>query len=128
MVFLNQDKTAEAIPYLKRALSLVDEDKQKVHLLGDLGLTYATDASINRSAGNLARGSESFRSANNSFLEAVKLEPGYARTYRAWAWSLFEEGRYAEAWNKVKIGQKLKEGLIGVGFLYKLSRKMPEPN
>jgi len=65
--------------------------------------------------------------ANNRFTESVELDPKYAPSWREWAFSLYEQERYSEAWLRVRRARELIAEPFPPDFINKLSAKMPEP-
>ena len=68
-----------------------------------------------------------FSLANRYFEESTKLDSTYANSWRSWARSLYFEGRYAEAWQKVSAARALG-AQFPPQFIKALEEKMPEPH
>ena len=124
-IVAEQDKLNDAIGFLEKAKSLCDDNFQKVALLADVGTIYSYKAdSITKDS--LNERALYFSLANQNFNESTILDPKYSDTWLRWSRSLYREGRYAEAWEKLK-----KANLLGVLendiYLKKLEEKMPEP-
>lgn len=121
-VSLEQGKTAEAIEFLSKAKDLIDDPFQEVALLADTGTAYTLMAEA-------ITGEERdhyFSLANKNFLASTELDPKYANSWRRWAFSLFEQGRYLEAWAKVKRARELNAQPFPKPFISALSQKQPE--
>jgi tetratricopeptide (TPR) repeat protein len=125
-VATEQDKFDDAILYIERAKALCDDNYQKVALLADAGSLYSYKAE-SIPEGRRDERARYFSLANQNFIESTNLDPMYADSWLRWSQSLFREGNYAEAWEKLKkarvLGAKEKEP-----YLKKLEQKMPDPN
>ena len=130
VLLLEKNKAAEAIPHFEKALSLIDEDGEKPRLLSNTARAYSirADSIQGPTATDQILAVEFFEKANSLFSEAIKLDPQFGYAYRAWAVSLYREGKYESAWGMVK---KLRElggsDLPPTDFIDALSEKMPEP-
>jgi tetratricopeptide (TPR) repeat protein len=121
-VTLEQGKTAEAIDFLSRAKELVDDPYQQVALLADTGAAYTAMAET-------ATGKQEenyFALANENFTASTKIDPNYANSWRRWAFSLYEQGNYSEAWAKVKRARELNARPFPDSFITALSKQQPE--
>ena len=121
-VSLEQGKTAKAIEFLSRAKELINDPFQEVALLADTGTAYTSMAET-------ATGTEKdryFSVANENFVASTVLDSKYANSWRRWAFSLFEQGKYSEAWVKVKRARELKARPFPESFINALSQKQPE--
>jgi len=125
-VMLERGKFEEAIQHLERAKDLVDDQYQKIALLVDLGTAYSVSAEtvVKTSATDGAR---FFALANQTYSEALSLDPKYGNGWRRWAMSLYEQGDYAQAWEKVKQARAQNARPLPPAFLRALEQKMPEP-
>ena len=124
-VVAEQEKLDDAIEFLEKAKSLCDDNFQKVALLADAGTIYSYKAdSIPKD--NLNERARYFTLANQNFIESTTLDPKYSDSWLRWSHSLFREGKYSEAWEKLKKARSLgaKENDV---YLKKLEEKMPEP-
>lgn len=124
-VVAEQDKLDDTIEFLEKAKSLCEDNFQKVALLADAGTIYSYKAdSIPKD--NLNERARYFTLANQNFIESTTLDPKYSDSWLRWSQSLFREGKYAEAWEKLKKARSLgaKESDI---YLKKLQEKMSEP-
>lgn len=119
-VSLEQGKTAEAIEFLSKVKGLINDPFQEVALLADTGTAYTVMAET-------ATGKDRYFSlANKNFAASTELDPKYANSWRRWAFSLFEQGKYSEAWVKVKRARELKARPFPESFINALSQKQPE--
>lgn len=122
-VSLEQGKTVQAIELLNKAKGLINDPFQEVALLADTGTAYTVIAET-------AIGEEKenyFSLANENFVASTKLDPNYANSWRRWAFSLYEQGKYSEAWAKVKRARELNARPFPDSFISALSQKQPEP-
>ncbi len=120
-----QGKIDESLKYLAKSKELVDDPFQEVSLLSDMGTMYSTKAE--ETPADSTQQKKYFELANNSFKASLALEKEYAPTWRRWAFSLYEQGRYNEAWIKVSRARELKAHPFPESFLKALNSKMPEP-
>ncbi len=97
-VSMEKGKIDEAISFLEKAESLIDDDYQKAALLADLGTVYTEKAAGMPSY---------FEKANRKFEESTCLDSSYPNSWRRWAFSLYEQKNYEEAREKVKRAQEL---------------------
>lgn len=119
-------KLIEAIEHLETARELMDDPVQRVALLCDLGTVHSEYAARLPADRELER-AQHFVKANSRFTESLENDPKYAMSWREWAMSLYEQGRYSEAWIKVQRARELRAEPFPAEFLKKLSTKMPEP-
>tara|TARA_B100000768_G_C11266271_1_gene371237 strand:- start:311 stop:964 length:654 start_codon:yes stop_codon:yes gene_type:complete len=121
-VSLEQGETAEAMKFLSKAKGLINDLFQEVALLADTGTAYtvlaesATDSEKDRY----------FILANENFSASTELDPKYANSWRRWAFSLFEQGKYSEAWVKVRQARELNARPFPESFIAALSQELPE--
>ena len=113
---LQKGKVDNAIKHLKKAESLINDKYQKVALLVDLGTAYSVKGTKNSSY---------FNKANAKYSQSIKLDPKYPNSWRRWAFSLYEQGKYKEAWEKVSKAKKLNAKPFPHAFLSALNKKMP---
>ena len=121
-VTLEQGKTAEAIEYLDRAKELINDPFQEVALLADTGTAYTVLAKT--VTGRVRE--HYFSLANENFMSGTQLDPKYANSWRRWAFSLYEQGKYSEAWAKVKRAREVKAKPFPDSFISALSQRQPE--
>ena len=126
-VLSQKGKLAEAIEQLETARQLVDDPTQRVALLSDLGAVHSAYAAHLPADRQLER-AQQFILANSRFTESLENNPNFARAWREWAMSLYDQERYSEAWIRVKKARELQAEPFPPEFLKKLSEKMPEPN
>ena len=125
-VLSERGKIAEAIDQLETARELAGNQPQRVALLSDLGTLHSEYAVRMPPEKSLDRARQ-FVLANNRFTESLEIDPNFARSWREWAISLYEQGRYAEAWAKARRAKELNAEPFPPAFLQKLTEKMPEP-
>ncbi|MBI3221630.1 MAG: hypothetical protein HYZ46_00760 [Nitrosomonadales bacterium] len=124
-VLAQKEKPDEAIAQLERALQLIDDPYQKVALLSDRGMVYSQKA-FYTNAENKRELAHWFELANASFEESTSMDASYKNSWFGWARSLYFEGRYAEAWVKVKKARELGVS-FPISFIKSLGEKMTEP-
>ena len=124
-VLSEQGKLAEAIEQLETARELVDDPKQRVALLSDLGSVHSSYGARLPADKQLDR-ARHFVIANSRFTESLEMDPNYGRSWREWAFSLYEQERYSEAWVKAKRAMELNSEPFPPGFLDTLRKKVPE--
>lgn len=124
-VMMEQGKFSDAVRYLEKSKELIDDQYQKVALLADVGTAYSILAQ--QSAASSDERDSLFKAANQHYSEALSLDPSYGNGWRRWAMSLFEEGDYAAAWDKVKKAKAQNARPLPPAFLRALEQKLPEP-
>jgi tetratricopeptide (TPR) repeat protein len=125
-VLLELGKLDEALGHFETANKLVDDPYQKVALLADTATAYSTKGS-RTALDNLNERAKYFALANQFYEESVRLDANYPNSWRSWARSLYFEGRYAEAWDKVKKARGLNASVFPPAFIRALEEKLPEP-
>lgn len=125
-VMLEQGKIGEAIQHLEKSKQLCDDQFQKAALLTDLGSAYTAQAASAPNAGGPDQ-ARLFSLANKNFAESTSLDATYGNSWRRWAMSLYEQGNYADAWEKVKQSRKQNARPLPPQFIRALEQKMPEP-
>jgi tetratricopeptide (TPR) repeat protein len=125
-VLSRRGKLAEALEHLENARQLIDDPTQRVALLGDLGTVHSEYAARLPKERELER-AQHFVLANSRFTESLENDPKFAPSWREWAMSLYEQGRYSEAWVKVKQARENMAEPFPPEFLQKLAAKFPEP-
>ncbi len=123
-VLIEQGKLDESLKYLEKANQLVDDNYQKVALLADTASAYSVKAN---GTDNVNEKAKYFSLANQRYEESTKLDPNYPNSWRSWARSLYFEGRYAEAWEKVKKARSLGASEFPPQFIKALEEKMAQP-
>lgn len=124
---LQSGEIDEAIQYLEKSKELVDDQFQKVALLTDLGSAYSTKAGQISSTQNQDK-ERLFSLANQNFSESTTLDSTYGNSWRRWAMSLYEQGNYAGAWEKVKRAKTQNARPFPPAFLRALNQALSEPN
>jgi tetratricopeptide (TPR) repeat protein len=124
-VLSEQGKLTAAIEQLETARELIDEPKQKVLLLCDLGTVHSVYA-VRLPADKQLDRAQHFVIANNRFAESLEIDPNSARSWRDWAISLYEQERYSEAWLRAKRAIELKAQPFPPNFLESLRKKVAE--
>lgn len=121
-----QGKLDEGIGYLEKAKSLCDDKYQKVALLADAGTIYSYKAESIPEDRHDER-ARYFALADQNFLESTTLDPSYADSWLRWSQSNYREGKYTEAWEKLRKARSLgaKESAT---YLKALKEKMPDYN
>lgn len=117
----------EAIKYFEKAKQLIEDDFERPALLSDTGSAYSFKAqSIKES--NQDERAKYFAIANQHFKEATQYDSTYTEGWKRWAYSLFAEGEYALAWEKVHKAKANDITSISSIFLDELELKMESPN
>ena len=124
-VLSEQGKLTAAIEQLETARELVDDPRQRVFLLADLGTVHSVYGVRLPAERQLDR-AQHFVIANNRFAESLEIDPNNARSWRDWAISLYEQERYSEAWVKAKRAMELRAQPFPDNFLENLKKKVPE--
>lgn len=124
-VLSERGKLAEAIEQLETARELIDDPKQRPALLSDLGAVHSAYGARLPADKQLDR-AQHFVTANNRFAESLETDPNYSRSWREWAFSLYEQERYSEAWVKAKRAMELNSEPFPAGFLDSLKKQVPE--
>jgi tetratricopeptide (TPR) repeat protein len=125
-VLSGQGRLAEAIEQLETARELMKDQKQLVQLLADIGAVRSAYAAGLPRDQELER-AQQFNVANQRFADSLEIDPTYARSWRAWAISLFDQERYSEAGIKAARARELKAEPFPADFLGKLTSKMADP-
>ena len=125
-VTLQKDKFTEAIGYFEQALSLCDDSEQRPALLSDTGTAYSFKAKYEASL-TPAEKASIFAQANECFAKSTELNAHYGNAWKRWAMSLHREGRFADAWEKVKRARGAGITSFPTEFLDALSKELPEP-
>ncbi|HEX7889089.1 MAG TPA: hypothetical protein VF522_07000 [Ramlibacter sp.] len=125
-VMMERGAAEEASRHLEQALQLVDDAFQKPALLADLGTAYSIRAQLTAST-DTAETARLFALANDGFSQSTGLDPSYASGWRRWAISLYEQGEYGQAWEKVREARARKARPFPPAFLRALQAKHPEP-
>jgi tetratricopeptide (TPR) repeat protein len=125
-VLLEQGQLDESLKHLEKATQLVDDQYQKVALLADTATAYSVKANRTVTENSKER-AKYFALANQHYEESTKLDPNYPNSWRSWARSLYFEGRFAEAWGKVKTARSLGAPEFPPQFIKALEEKMPQP-
>ena len=116
----DQGEVHEALTMLSRASDL---DPSNPRLMADLARVVAQEATY---AQTTAERERYFTKACELFERASVLDPKNGHSYGLWASALYDQGRYAESWEKVHKAQELA-AVIPDKFLRILREKMPEP-
>ena len=122
-VMVAQEKYGQAIKYFEKAKTLIDDEYQKVALLSDTGVAYTAKASTLKDT-EPNEAARYFTVANEHYQKSTTLDPNYSNSWLNWGWSLYYEGRYAEAWEKVRKAHSL--GAFSAPLMKALNQKMPE--
>ncbi|KAB2325491.1 tetratricopeptide repeat protein [Betaproteobacteria bacterium SCN1] len=125
-VLLQQGKIGEAIQHLEKSKQLTDDQFQKAALLSDIGSAYSAQAESIQNNGGQDK-ARLFSLANQNFSESTALDASYGNSWRRWAMSLYEQGNYAGAWEKVKRARLQNARPFPPQFISALEQKMAEP-
>ncbi len=125
-VLLERGQQDESLKHLEKACQLVDDEYQKVALFADTATVYSVKA-YRTSLDNINERAKYFSLANKYYEESIRLDPSYPNSWRSWARSLFFEGRYADAWEKIRKARSLGAPEFPPQFIRALDEKMAEP-
>ena len=103
-VMLQINEFERSIIYFEKSKKLVDDDFQKIALLGDYGaaLSYAA---VNEK--DKTKKAELFKLAEENFIESTSLDSEYGNTWKQWAFSLYQQGKLDDAREKLDKAKKL---------------------
>lgn len=124
-VLVLRDDLAGASHYLEQALNIVDDVYQKPALLTDTGTVYSLQGEQAESA-RVGQGVALFDQANARFAAAA-LDGDYLPVWQRWARSLYRQGDYAAAWDKIRQARQRGVKVFFGDFLEALSARLPEP-
>jgi tetratricopeptide (TPR) repeat protein len=114
-----------SVGFLEKALAMCADPIQRPAVLSDLGTAYSIRASeIPASTPEERRGD--FALANRAFQESTTLNDHWGPIWTSWAKSLAREGKYADAWTKVRKARSLGAHMPET-FLNDLRAKLAEP-
>src|SRR5262249_43085134 len=116
----DQGKVHEALAMLSRAWTL---DPANPRLMADLARVMSQEGA---STGGADERERYFEKSRDLFEKASVLDPNNGHSYSLWALALYDQGRYAQSWEKVHKAQDLHE-VIPPTFLRMLRDKMSEP-
>ena len=116
----------ESFKYFKKAIDLINDPYEKPALLSDTAIAHHNKA-YNTNENNVQERNKYFALANNYFKESTISDPTYPNSWAGWAYSLYFQGKYLEAWSKVKKTRQLNPSLLDARMLTDLSNAMPEP-
>ena len=124
-VLLERDQMDEAITHFERARALCNDHCDKAALVTDLATAFSYKAAAAR-ARDAAAAASAFGSANARFAEATTLDATYGQGWLRWSHSLYREGDYAGAWEKLDKARATGAKITDV-FVTNLTDKMPRP-
>ncbi|MCB2184443.1 MAG: hypothetical protein KQH63_20650 [Desulfobulbaceae bacterium] len=124
-IMLARGEVDEAVKYMEKAKELVSDPYQRPAVLNDTGIAYSYKAQ-SVPVSNQTDRAKYFAMANQNFEESTQ-DKTYKEVWRRWAYSLFEEGKYSETWEKVKMARSIGAAPMPPKFISALSEKMPEP-
>lgn len=124
-VMLELSRFDEAVTHFETALSLCDDDYQRVALLSDAGTASSLYA---KQATNLTQEQRTgaFTKAHRYYDECTQKDPSYGNGWLRWAMALEREGKFADAWVKIHRAQAAGAA-IPPAFLDSMRKQMPEP-
>jgi len=122
-VLSDQGKLSEAIQELETAGELIGDSEERVFLLADMGALYSQYAAHLPKAAELER-ARAFVTANQRFTESLEIDRDYARGWRDWAISLYQQERFSEAWIKAQRAIELKAEPFPKNFLDRLRKRL----
>ena len=119
VILAAQGKYTDASDMGDKALSLAPDNHR---LLCDVAFTYGNHANLIVFSGKEKE--ELFQKAFSAYTKASIIKPN--QICQNWAITLFQNGQYLEAWEKVKKSEELGHRYREV-FLKDLSREIPRP-
>ncbi|TVT49414.1 MAG: hypothetical protein FHK82_17195 [Sedimenticola thiotaurini] len=125
-VMVIKNELPDAKQYLLKANELIDDPFQKPALLTDLGTVVSLQGDA-FSAMQTAEREALFLRANGYFESVLELDSSYFPVWQRWAQSLYREGKYAAAWEKIHEAQARGVKQFSKRFIEQLSAKQPEP-
>ncbi len=125
-VLVEKRQFSQAAHFLDRALAMVNDPYQKPALLTDRGTVYSLQG---EQAREMASGQQTdlFAAANARFAEALALDETYLPVWQRWAQSLYRQGEYASAWEKIHQARQRGVTRFSRVFLRDLADRLPEP-
>lgn len=124
-IMLMRGEVDDAVKYMEKAKELVSDPYQRPAVLNDTGIAYSYKAQ-SVPVNNQTERAKYFGKANQNF-EASSQDETYKEVWRRWAYSLYEEGKYSETWEKVKKARSVGAPPMSPKFISALTEKMPEP-
>jgi len=118
-VSLEKNNVNDAIEFLERAKKIIRDPFEEVALLADTGTAYTVKAMATTGADK----KHYFALANKNFVASTELDSSYANSWRRWAFSLYEQGNYTEAWAKIERAKELNAKPFPDSFISALSQK-----
>ena len=97
---------------------MINDTYQEVALLSDLGVVYSHKAKKN---------TDYFNKANAAFMKSTTMDPTYPGSWLRWAYSLYQEEKYADSWEKVIKYEKLTSKPFPSKLTNDLIKKAPKP-
>jgi tetratricopeptide (TPR) repeat protein len=122
-VLSEEGRLSEAIEQLEIARELIGGSGDELSLLSDMGALYSQYAARLAKDRELER-ARGFIAANQCFAESLEMDHNYARSWREWAISLYDQQRFSEAWIKAQRAIELKADPFPRGFLNALQEKV----
>lgn len=124
-VLVMRGELVDAAHYLEQALELLDDPYQKPALLTDMGTVYSLQGEQAESA-EVGQGAALFAQANSRFAAALALDGAYQPVWQRWARSLYRQGDYRGAWEKVRQARQHGVDDFSRGFIQDLSAHLPQ--
>ncbi|TVO75196.1 tetratricopeptide repeat protein [Sedimenticola selenatireducens] len=125
-VLVIKDELPEAKRYLLKANELIDDPFQKPALLTDLATVVSLQSEA-LSTSQTAEREALFLRANDYFEEVLELDASYFPVWQRWAQSLYREGNYVAAWEKIHAAKAQGVKHFSKRFIERLSENYPEP-
>lgn len=122
-VSLAKHNADEAIKMFKKAIAF---NPQHAIALCHLGSAYQLKAHTLRWLKD--KSAVYLEQSDHTFQQGSQADPREEFCYSAWAVTLFLQGRYEEAWEKIDAARRLGGKTINSDFLNDLSAAMPEPH
>ncbi len=110
-VLVERREYEKSFMYFNKAIELINDPYEKPALLSDAAIAYHNKA-FNTNPSEAQDRGKYYDLANKYFSESTLADSTYPNSWSAWAYSLYFQGKYAEAWDKVKIARKLDNRLL----------------
>lgn len=125
-VALVEKNPKKAAMFFEKALSLIDEEKEKPRLQVDTARAYAWQASKIKKTDSIIS-EKLYKKANKLIDKALNLDPKYRKAYSMGGIISYDQGNFKRAWEIVKKSRDSDSYKFDSKFIEKLSKLMPEP-
>jgi tetratricopeptide (TPR) repeat protein len=126
VIYLAKNKPKKASELFEKALSLIDEEKEKPRLQVDAARAYAWQASEIKKTDSI-NSERLYKRANKLIDKALSGDPEYRKAYSMGGIISYDQGNYKRAWEIVIKSRDSGSYKFDSKFIEKLSKSMPEP-